>query len=196
MSARRRGAGLRREESAALCKSTPKTASPAPCFLTSGTYGARPPRCGAARSHRGPPYCLWATFISTLQWKPVTFCASLKCITHLDAVRSGKFIGRFLQTIALRFALPAIPNNQCTGTCRSSAGFSRLSRPGRSIAFLVNFESGGAGFLPQGASPPNRSIGVREKIARNSGKFGICLAGMRPRCSWRRLLRCDKPETL
>ena len=44
----------------------------------------------------------------------MTFCASLKRITHLDAVRLAKFIGRFLQTIALRFALHAIPNNQCS----------------------------------------------------------------------------------
>ena len=49
-----------------------------------------PPRVALLRLHRGTAYCLWATFISTLQWKPVTFCASLKCITHLDAVRSGK----------------------------------------------------------------------------------------------------------
>ena len=123
-----------------------------------------PPRVALLRLHRGTAYCLWATFISTLQWKPVTFCASLKCITHLDAVRSGKLIGRFLQTIALRFALPAIPNNQCTGTCRSSAGFSRLSRPGRSIAFLVNFESGGAGFCRGAHLPLIDQSGSEKKL--------------------------------
>ena len=61
--------------------------------------------------------------------------------------------------------------------------------------FFGKLRERGAGFLPQGASPPNRSIGVREKIARNSGRFGICLAHMRPPYSGRRLLRCDKPET-
>ena len=37
---------------------------------------------------------------------------------------------------------------------------------------------------------------LAEKICRNFGKFGICLARMLPRCSGRCLLRCDKPGTL
>jgi hypothetical protein len=67
----------------------------------------------------------------------------------------------------------------------------------REKLFFGKFRERGARVWPGGASPPNRSIGfVREKIFRNSGRFEICLARMRPRCSGRRLLRCDKPGTL
>ena len=37
---------------------------------------------------------------------------------------------------------------------------------------------------------------LAEKICRNFGRFGICPARMWPRCSGRRLLRCDEPGTL
>ena len=37
---------------------------------------------------------------------------------------------------------------------------------------------------------------LEEKFSEILGKFGICLARMRSRCSGRRLLRCDKPGTL
>jgi hypothetical protein len=62
---------------------------------------------------------------------------------------------------------------------------------------FVGRESREGGGFAGGRSLPNRSTRVLEKkFSEIFGTLGICLAGMRPRCSGSRLLRCDKPGTL
>jgi Cyclic nucleotide-binding domain len=62
--------------------------------------------------------------------------------------------------------------------------------------FLESFERGGHGFGREAPLLLIDQSGCSRKIFRNSGRFGICVARMRPWCSGRGLLRCDKPGTL
>jgi hypothetical protein len=65
--------------------------------------------------------------------------------------------------IALRFAFPAIPNNQCSEGLAPPPAFPALTARKKRV-FLVNFERGGV--------PPNRLTAVLErKFADNFGNF-------------------------
>jgi hypothetical protein len=92
----------------------------------------------------------------------------------------------------LTSSMVANPNNQAVHI-RGSLGFPDVI--GGEESFLGETSRGGAGFCREAPLSVIDQSGCSRKFS-EIGRFGTCLARMRPRCSGRGLLRCDKPGTL